>query len=255
MHRAHAADAVLPPASEFPLQAVVLVGGKGTRIRSQSPGVPKALIPVAGQPFLERQIEWLYAGGIRAVHLATGHLAEAIEAWLQTFSLPGLRVTASREPTPLDTAGALRFAAPYWQTDPLLALNGDSLLPNLNFHAFLHAHRAMQAPATLAVTRIEEAGRYGTVAFDDTRWILAFREKAERDGGWVNGGVYILSRAILQELSPGRPCSLERDLFPRLVAARQVGAFPVPPPLLDMGTQEGLRHISAYFGSDASNPS
>ena len=133
------------------------------------------------------------------------------------------------------------------RSNPFLVLNGDSLLPHLDFAAFRQAHAQDCPLASLAVTTIRETGRYGTVEFDDQNRILAFHEKAERAEGWVNGGVYLLDKKALALIEPGKTLSLETDIFPKLAAQRQLHAFHVPPPLLDMGTPEGLASMEHYF--------
>ena len=256
------------------MQAILLVGGRGTRLSSLYADRPKALVPVAGRPFLERQVELLVRSGIRRIHLAAGHLADQLAEWLRErgtaeapdrFRWGGAQVSISREPAPLGTGGGLKFIEPWIETDPFLVLNGDSLLPRLDFPMFgkneaefskqwektgVHFPNIGQCPpGWLAVTRIEEAGRYGTVDFDKDGRVLAFREKAQREGGWVNGGVYLLSRVLLSAIEPGRSLSLETDIFPAWAAAGLLRAFRAPPPLLDMGTPEGLSAMSAFFAA------
>jgi len=235
------------------MQAVILAGGRGTRLSAVWADRPKALVPVAGRPFLEWQLDWLARGGVRRVHIAGGHMADRIEAWLDSPEAPrALSLTISREPAPLGTGGGLKYAEPGIASDPFLALNGDSLLPGLDFQSLGKAWRSIsndwkQPPAMLAVTRIEEAGRYGTVEFDEGKRVTAFREKAKRESGWVNGGVYVIPRRLLAQLEPGRNLSLETDVFPSLAAQGLLAVFPAPPPLLDMGTPEGIAAMEQYL--------
>ncbi|MFC1452305.1 sugar phosphate nucleotidyltransferase [Verrucomicrobiota bacterium] len=230
-------------------QAVLLVGGKGTRLSGLHPDCPKALVPVAGRPFLEWQLAWLRQGGVRRIHLAAGHLASELEEWLSKDLCPGMDFTISVEPACLGTGGGLRFAESYVLTDPFLVLNGDSLLPELSFADLVEHHRSGAVSATVAVTRIRDAGRYGTVEFDGTGHITAFREKAERTGGWVNGGVYVVTRTVLSGIEVGGSVSLETDVFPALARGGAIRAFAVGPPLLDMGTPEGIRVMEEYLGT------
>lgn len=248
------------------MQAIVLLGGQGTRLRALYPDRPKALVPVAGRPFIEWQIDWLRRGGITDVHLAAGHLAEQIEAWAATQD----RVTVSREEKPLGTAGALTAVPATRRAQPFWVINGDTLLPTLDFQRLenTHHHRSNdwkrtadcfqqleKAGAsssndwtiTIAVTHIEEAGRYGTVIFDDAQRITAFREKAQRAAGWINGGVYLIDPQALETIPANTFCSLETDLFPTLLAGGRLGAFPTPSPLLDMGTPDGLAQMEAFL--------
>ncbi|MBP7831144.1 MAG: NTP transferase domain-containing protein [Kiritimatiellae bacterium] len=259
------------------MQAVILAGGRGTRLSALYADRPKALVPLAGRPFLEWQLEWLTRGGITRVHIAAGYMADRLLDWLRehgeelqsgvqcsVFSVQELftihhspcTISLSREPAPLGTGGGLKYVEPWIATDPCLVLNGDSLLPRLDFQSLEKAWHAVSRdwkspPAMLAVTRIEEAGRYGTVEFDEARRVTAFREKARRESGWVNGGVYVVPRRVLDSLEPGRTLSLETDVFPSLAEQGLLAAFAAPAPLLDMGTPEGLAVLESFLATGA----
>ncbi|MFH0907587.1 MAG: sugar phosphate nucleotidyltransferase [bacterium] len=230
-------------------QAVILAGGKGTRLSVLYPDHPKALVPIAGKPFIEHLVELLYRQGITDVHIAAGHLAGTLMKWVEDYAPKPGGLTITVEPQPLGTAGGLKFVEKYLRTDPFFVLNGDSLVPNLRFADMAKQHRASNAMATLAVTRIDEAGRYGTVEFDGSDTITMFLEKADRKGGWVNGGVYLMSRATLAQIVPGRNLSIETDLFPALAQLGRLRAFRAEPPLLDMGTPEGLAAMERFLTS------
>ena len=262
------------------MQAVILCGGKGTRLSTLYADRPKVLVPVAGRPFLAWQLDWLARGGVTAVHLAAGHLADVLGGWLQEqaggrkaevrgqqsegsgqqsgFRVPvsgrWLHCTISTEPAPLGTGGGLKYVEPYLDSDPFLVLNGDSLMPRLDFQGLETAHATFArlgksaGAATLAVTRIAEAGRYGTVEFDTAHRITAFREKASRTEGFINGGVYLMDRGVLATIEPGKNISIETDTFPALAAAGRLQAAEFPQPLLDMGTPEGIRAMEEFLG-------
>ncbi len=232
------------------MQAVILAGGLGTRLRSLYPDLPKALVPILGKPFLLRQIEWLAASGIRDIHMASGYKAEAIRDWSRTGAPAGVTLTVSEEPTPLGTAGGLKYVEPHLRSDPFLVLNGDSLMPNLDFQSLEKTRTEGSKDWTLiVVTRIEESGRYGTVEFDPSGRVTAFREKAERKAGWINGGVYLMNRSALAAIEPGKNLSIETDIFPELARRSLLRAFTAPPPLLDMGTPEGIRAMESWFAN------
>jgi NDP-sugar pyrophosphorylase family protein len=142
----------------------------------------------------------------------------------------------------------LRHAAASFAGDAFLVLNGDSLLPNLDGHTLLRGSAAASpAPAAIAVTWIEPADRYGTVETDAQGRVTAFHEKAQRKAGWVNGGIYLATRSLVERIEPGRVVSLEHEVFPALAAEGALAAIPAPPPLLDMGTAEGLAEMEAYL--------
>lgn len=228
-------------------QAIILLGGLGTRLSALYPDRPKALVPVAGRPFVEWQLDWLRRGGVTDVHFAAGFKAEFLADWLRNTPA-GRGATLSTEPQPLGTGGALRYCAPQVRSDPFFVLNGDSLSPRLEFAAMLRAFtRDGHARVLIAVAPIEEAGRFGTVEFDDARQITAFREKASRSAGWVNAGVYLMNRAALDLIPAGRKVSIEEEIFPALTAAGHLHAFPIQPPMLDMGTPDGLKAMEDFL--------
>ncbi len=229
-------------------QAVILAGGKGTRLQSLYPDRPKALVPLAGKPFIEWQTAWLRRGGIAHVHIAAGHLADQLHAWVARRGTNELRITVSTEPRPLGTGGALRYVEPLLHGDRVLVLNGDTLLPAL---AFENLYGAASGPVTLVAARMEESGRYGTVEFSANGALTAFREKAQRAGGWINAGVYLIARSVIREIGADKAVSLETDVFPSLVARGQVAVFQSGGPLLDMGTPDGLAAMEEYLSGPA----
>jgi len=228
------------------MQAVILLGGQGTRLRTLHPDVPKALAPVAGRPFLDWQYDWLTRGGVTSIHLAAGYKADQIQTWAATRA----HVTVSCEPEPRGTGGALAYVQPFIQSEPFIVVNGDSLSPALDFQRLISSHQNRSNHGrclTMAVARMEQAGRYGTVKFNEEGCITHFQEKADRENGWVNAGVYVLSRDVLDHIPSDQSYSLEHDLFPGLSEEHRIFAFPVDPPMLDMGTPEGLRVMTAYL--------
>jgi NDP-sugar pyrophosphorylase family protein len=229
-----------------PVTAVVLVGGLGTRLRTLYPDRPKALVPVLGRPFIAWLVAWLRHHGIGRVHLAAGYRADQLATW-RSGQPEDAALTVTQEPRPLGTAGGLRFAAAPLTGRDFLVVNGDSFLPSLDLRTWLATPLAPDLLGSLAVTPIHDAGRYGTVGFDDMGRLRAFHEKADRSGGWVNGGLYRIRRELLDRIPVGDPCSLEQDLFPRLAAEGVLGVERVNPPLLDMGTPEGLAAMESYL--------
>lgn len=234
------------------MQAIILIGGRGTRLQSLYPDRPKALAPIAGRPFLEWQLDWLNRHGIDNVHLAAGYKAQALRDWASA-TMPGGVITISTEPASLGTGGGLKYVESFIRSDPFLILNGDSLLPNLDFKSLTEAGRTSGALVTMAVTQIESAGRYGTVVFDERLRVTAFLEKAERTGGWINGGVYLAHRPLLDRIPKNTTVSLETDVFPALCASGQFSAHLAAPPLLDMGTPDGLQAMEQYLRNTAAH--
>lgn len=221
------------------LTALVLVGGLGTRLRSVVSDVPKPLAPVRGRPFLAYLLALLRSQGVRDVVLCAGYRAELLEERLGDGSAFGLSLRYSVETEALGTAGALRNALDLVRTEPALVLNGDSFVA-VDIAALLRFHRERSALASILLARVERSDRFGTIEFDEADGtVRAFREKAP-GAGWVNAGVYVVQRRLLEAIPPGEKVSLEVDVFPRHVG-RGLFALPSDAPLLDIGTPESYR--------------
>lgn len=207
------------------MQALILVGGAGTRLRSVlGDTLNKPMAPIEGKPFLEYLIKSLIRQGIEDIVLLVGYKADLIEAYFGQGERWGARVRYSREDTLLGTGGALKLAEPQVQGDEFLLLNGDSFL-DADLPAMIGAHRAAGADATLALAMVPDTQRYGSVRLDERDHIVAFTEKgAESGAGLINGGVYLLTRQVFDLFAPGQPCSLERQIFPALIANNDMGS-------------------------------
>lgn len=213
------------------LKAILLVGGIGSRLSSVISSKPKALAPIGERAFLELLIRQLRLQGIRNLVMCTGYLASQIETKFGDGRNWDVSIEYSEEEKPVGTAGALKLAQRYVHDIPeFIVLNGDSFL-EINFHDLMSFHKSNDhAIATMAVLRMEDASRYGTVYVDATGRIKGFAEKANANApGLVNGGVYVFSRTVWEHIPQG-PASLEKDVFPRLVdqgmyAREQRGKF------------------------------
>jgi D-glycero-alpha-D-manno-heptose 1-phosphate guanylyltransferase len=226
--------------------AAILAGGLGTRLWPCLVDRPKVLAPVHGRPYLAYLLEQLADVGIRHTVLLTGHRAEQIHS---TFgdAYAGLRLAYSDEPSPLGTAGALRRALPQLFSSTVLLLNGDSYcavsLPDL-----WQLHHDRSADLSVVLTRMEDCGRYGRIALDSDDRLLGFEEKSEAGGeGWVNAGIYVLSRTLIQEIPLTVPASLERELCPEWVAHKRCFGFRCRAPFLDIGTPDSYAQADTFF--------
>lgn len=228
------------------VKAIMLVGGLGTRLRSVVPSKPKVLASIGKRSFLELLVRQLSSQGIRHLVMCTGYLGDQIESSFGDGRNWDVSIEYSKEETPLGTAGAMKLAHRYLRDAPdFLVLNGDSFL-EVNFHDLMVFHRGHDgAVATIAVLRVQDASRYGTVEMDARNRVSGFAEKTGRiEPGLVNGGVYFFSQAVWQYIPEG-PASLERHTFPRLLdrgvyAQEQHGMF------IDIGTPadyERAQHI------------
>jgi NDP-sugar pyrophosphorylase family protein len=217
------------------LKAVILVGGLGTRLRSVVTSKPKVMAPIGERSFLELLVRQLRSQGIRRLVLCTGYLADQIESKFGNGKDWDVAIEYSKEEMPLGTAGAIKLAQRYLDGSEFVVLNGDSFL-EIDFQAFIAFHRAhVGAIASMAVLRVEDASRYGTVRVDGVGRVSGFAEKTGSNApGLVNGGVYVFTPTVLQSIPEG-PASLERDVFPPLLykgvyAQEQRGMF------IDIGT-------------------
>ena len=231
------------------MTAFVLAGGLGTRIAGLYPDLPKAMVPVAGRPFIDVLLERLARFGLTDVVLCAGHRSGPLVDHVQGT---GVRVVVEDEPR--GTAGALAFARARTGhgDETFLALNGDTFA-EFEPDALLALHESLQADATLACYRVEEAAARGTVEPGEDGRLQGFREKATRGPGWVSGGVYALEPRVLDDVPADRATSLEVDVFPALLAkGRTLGAWCAPGGFWDMGTPDGLREAEARLSGGVS---
>lgn len=226
------------------IKAVLLVGGMGTRLRSVLPHTPKALAAVGQRPFLELLIGQLRHQGIRRLVLCTGYLAEEIEKEFGGGRLWDLTIEYSKEPSALGTAGAVKFAEPFLHdASEFLVMNGDSFM-EMDLRDLIEFHRRCEGIASMAVVRVKNERRYGTVRFASDGRVTGFAEKSDgAPSGFVNAGAYVFSRRIFEHIPEG-PVSLERDVFPKILgqglyAMEQQGVF------IDIGTPEDYTRAQA----------
>ncbi|HEY5339789.1 MAG TPA: NDP-sugar synthase [Candidatus Aquilonibacter sp.] len=232
-----------------PLQAVVLVGGEGTRLRPLTLETPKPMVPIMNVPFLERTLVRLKEAGIADVILPAGYLPEAITRHFGDGSRLGLNIRYVIEATPLGTAGALKNVQQFI-TGPFFVLNGD-VLTSLDLRAMRAAHEATGGLASLHLIRVDDPSAFGCVVHDATGRITAFVEKPKREEAptnEVNAGTYLLEAEVLDAIPAGRPVSIERETFPQLIAAgKPLYAFTTADYWIDLGKPEAYlaahRHI------------
>ncbi len=229
------------------MQALVLVGGEGTRLRPLTDSVPKPALTLVDRPFLAYMVEWLASHGVTEVVLACGFLPDILRGALGEDEHEGTRLVYVVEPEARGTAGAFRFAADELGDrleDRFLALNGD-VLCDLDLSALLRAHEERGARATVALYPVEDSAAYGLVECDTDGSVLAFREKTgEPVPGEINAGAYVLERSVLDLIPPGREVSIEREVFPRLVGDG-LGALRLEGYWMDIGTPE--RYLQASW--------
>jgi len=229
------------------MQAVVLVGGEGTRLRPLTDDVPKPALTLVDRPFLAYMVEWLAGHGVDEVVLACGFLPDVLREALGEGEHEGTRLRYVVEPERRGTAGAIRFAAEALGDeleDRFLALNGD-VLTDLDLTALVGEHERAAARATLALYPVEDSSAYGLVSHDDDGAVLDFTEKTgEAVPGEINAGAYVLERSVLDLIPAGQEVSIEREVFPRLVGDG-LQALPLDGYWMDIGTPE--RYLQASW--------
>jgi mannose-1-phosphate guanylyltransferase len=229
------------------MQAIVLVGGEGTRLRPLTSDVPKPALTLVDRPFLAYMIEWLGSHCVTEVVLACGFLPDVLRDALGDGEHGGVKLTYVTEPERRGTAGAIRFAADALGEDleeRFLALNGD-VLTDLDLTALMDAHREREARATLALYAVDDCAAYGVVSVDDQGTVTEFVEKTGLPvPGEINAGAYFLERSVLDLIPPDREVSIEREVFPRLVGD-DLAALCLDGYWMDIGTPE--RYLQATW--------
>jgi mannose-1-phosphate guanylyltransferase len=226
------------------VDAVVLVGGEGTRLRPLTLERPKPVLPLLGRPLLAYVLERLAEAGVTRVIFGCGYLPDPIQACFGSRAL-GLELDYVVEPRPMGTAGGIRHAARGRVSETFLALNGD-VLADAPLAELVSRHRERGAAATIALAAVPDPGRFGLVRMEAEGRVLGFLEKPqpeEIDTDLINAGAYVLEPAVLDLIEDGRAVSIERETFPSLVGAglfalAQVGYFS------DVGTPE--TYIAAH---------
>jgi mannose-1-phosphate guanylyltransferase len=212
-------------------EAILLVGGQGTRLRPLTLGTPKPMLPVAGTPVTVHQIERARDAGVERVVLGTSYRADAFAEQLGDGSALGVEIAYAVEDEPLGTGGAIRHAAAHLTSgpdDPVMVLNGD-VLSGVDYARLIDAHLRVDASVTLHLVRVSDPTAYGLVPTDDNGGVLAFREKPttpeEIVTDQINAGCYVFRRSVIDAIPTGRVVSVERETFPGLLSdgARLLG--------------------------------
>ncbi len=199
------------------MQALILAGGEGTRLRPLTYTVPKPVLPLAGRPHVAYVIDWLARHGVDDVIISCGFLAEGIRNALAALE-PGVEIRYAEEPDARGTAGAIRFAEEML-AERFLVLNGD-ILCDLDLTALIEQHRRTGAGATIALYPVPDPTGYGLVHRRDDGEVIEFLEKPEPDQidtDEINAGAYLLERSVLDLIPPDMAVSIEREVFPRMV--------------------------------------
>lgn len=230
-------------------EAVILAGGKGTRLQGIVNDCPKPMAEVAGRPFVEWILLTLQAWGIQRVIFCTGYMGEVIEAHFGDGRQWNMEIEYSRDPVLLGTAGAVRRALAQVHSDRFLTLNGDSYC-YVDMNHFEAVHVGCNARVTLWLVRRDDCSRYGSVEIGADNAVRSFREKSLRQcAGLINAGIYLLEREAVQTIPEGRRVSIETEFFPSLIG-HGLYASVGDTPFLDIGTPEAYAMAEQFFADN-----
>lgn len=241
------------------MKAVVLVGGEGTRLRPLTFATPKPLLPIANQPFLERQLTWMAQHGVDEVVLSLGYLPDAFMAHFAddtfTTAFGDVQLRYAVEAEPLGTAGAIRFAAEHAEIDERFVVCNGDVLTGLDLGALVSFHDEHHAHASIHLVRVADPSAFGVVPTFPDGEVKAFVEKppaGSAPSDWINAGTYVLEPSVLERIPPRINVSIERETFPRMLDERHnLYALASDVYWLDIGTPEKYRaaHVDVMRGA------
>jgi mannose-1-phosphate guanylyltransferase len=226
------------------MRAVVLVGGFGTRLRPLTYTVPKPMLPVGHQPMISRLVDRLGRGGVTEVVLALGFRPEPFIEAFPDGRCGSVTLTYAVEPEPLDTAGAIRFAAAEAGIDDTFVVANGDIMTDLDVSGLVDFHRASGAEATLHLIGVADPSAFGVVDLDAGGLVRAFVEKpppGAEPSNLINAGTYVFEPSVLDRIPPSVPVSVERDTFPKLVADRSLYGYATEDYWIDAGRPDLYR--------------
>lgn len=216
--------------------ALILCGGLGTRFRSVSSDIPKALALIQDKPFVDLLLDTLLTQGFRRIVLATGYLGNQVANHIEQRN--DAEYIISQEPVPLGTGGAIKHAESHLRSDLVLILNGDSYI-DMSLHALLTFHHHHQADMTLTLSSVTLGKDYGNVLLSEDQQVTGFSEKSDEiKTNLINAGVYCLKRSLLSHMRSKKVFSLETDCIPYWVLSHKVFGMVVDREIYDIGTPE-----------------
>jgi D-glycero-alpha-D-manno-heptose 1-phosphate guanylyltransferase len=228
------------------LEAIILAGGLGTRLKGVVDDLPKSMASVNGHPFLEYLMNYLLGQGIRRIILSVGYKMDLIQSYFKDH-YKGIMINYAIEEEPLGTGGGIKNAFKQVEDNLAFTLNGDSLF-RLDFQAMLRTHAASNADLTLALRYLEDTGRYGTVKTDDQKRITAFLEKDPDSGsGYINGGVYLINKDFIEKEEFPQKFSMEKDCFEKCYQQARIFSYISKGYFLDIGIPEDYQKAQDDF--------
>lgn len=227
-------------------EAIILAGGFGTRLRNELPGIPKSMAPVNGKPFLEYLLAFLENAGIRKVILSVGHLhGMIIEYFGESFRTLAIEYVIEEEP--LGTGGAIKLSLGRARSQDVIVMNGDTMF-DVDLPGLFVFHQQNKAEVTIALRRIENAARYGTVKLADDKRIIGFSEKNIGEAtSLVNGGIYIVQNQCFHRFSLPDKFSIEKDFFEKFFHQVLIFGYISENYFLDIGIPEDYKKARNEF--------
>lgn len=228
-------------------EAIILAGGFGTRLQAVVSDVPKPMAPINNEPFLNYVFDYLLHYKIEHVVLSTGYLADKIsEHYKNEFQ--GIKISYTKEETPLGTGGGIRLAMTKCYTSDVLVLNGDSFF-DVNIIDHFNNHISKQSDCSLALRKVDNAARYGTILLGTGNAVEAFKEKDNiEQAGLINGGVYILNRKLyLSKTNEAVPFSIEKDFYESRINELHIFGFEYDGYFIDIGIPEDYNKAQNDF--------
>lgn len=228
-------------------EAIILAGGFGTRLQAVVSDVPKPMAPINKEPFLNYVFDYLKHYQIEHLVLSTGHLADKISEYYKN-EFKGIKISYAKEETPLGTGGGIRKAMEKCKTGDVLVLNGDSFF-DVNIKSHYRNHVFKQADCTLALRKVKNAARYGTIQLGRLNRISAFKEKDNKAvQGLINGGVYILNREVyLNKTEENVPFSIEKDFYEKKLNELSIFGYEYDGYFIDIGIPEDYSKAQIDF--------
>ncbi|HEX9652941.1 MAG TPA: nucleotidyltransferase family protein [bacterium] len=227
------------------MEAIVLAGGLGTRLRSKVADRPKVMAEINKQPFLSYLLNYLSSNHVKRVVLATGYLHEQIEQFYGG-KFKGLQIDYSVEEQPLGTGGAIKLALGKVGGDQVLILNGDTFF-DINIDALLALHKKDVADITIALKAMRHISRYGIVKIQGTR-VVNFEEKQMVDEGFINAGIYVAKKSLFDTLQLPDKFSLEEDFLKKFTAQLNMHAYISDAYFIDIGIPEDYQRAQTELG-------
>ena len=230
------------------MQAVILVGGRGTRLCPLTLEIPKPMVPICDKPFTEYQLELLLRHGVTRVVFSLGYKWKKFEDYFKEGNRLGMHLDYVVEDTPLGTGGAIKNVEDYLEGETFLVLNGD-ILSDFNVGEILEYHKSKKAGCTIALTPVEDPTMYGVVEMDRQGKVLAFTEKPAPDevrSNQINAGLYVMEPKVLELMERDRAYSIEREIFPQMLSnGTPIYGFSYGGYWMDIGTP--LKYLKANF--------